>query len=259
MTRTLIVGLSLALVLAACASPADTDAGGSDVSIPDSLASPVELAKADLAAHLGSEEGIVVVLVEDVTWRDGSLGCPQPGMAYTQALVDGYRIELSDGDTIYAYHGAVGRDPFLCENADVVESEGSGDAAPTETAPPVEASEGTGTDMDETTVATYDGSLPNLVGAAAADLAERLSVPIGDIVVVSADSVVWPDGSVGCPIPDMLYTQVQVDGTKIVLMFDGGVYNYHSGANRGPFLCVLTKGAPGTTDLTLPGNPGLDE
>jgi hypothetical protein len=84
-------------------------------------------------------------------------------------------------------------------------------------------------------------------------------VTLGDIVVISAESVVWPDGSLGCPIPDMRYTQVQVEGTKIMLSVDGGVYNYHSGANRGPSLCIPTKGAPGTTGLTLPGNPSLDE
>jgi len=259
MYKALLVGLSLALLMASCASPSDSGETDTVISVPDTRLSPIEEAIDDLLSRIGDDAQVEVVLYEDVVWRDGALGCPQPGMAYTQALEDGYRIVLSDGEIEYHYHGVTNGAPFLCENADVVESEGSGDAAPTETAPPVEASEGTGTDMEVTTVAAYDGSLPELVAAAAADLGERLSVPIGDIVVVSADSVVWPDGSIGCPIPDMLYTQVQVDGTKIVLMVDGGTYNYHSGANRGPFLCVPTKAAPGTTGLTLPGQPGLDE
>jgi hypothetical protein len=50
-------------------------------------------------------------------WRDGSLGCPQPDMMYTQALVDGYLIQLSAGSRLYNYHGANGRDPFLCTNS----------------------------------------------------------------------------------------------------------------------------------------------
>ena len=33
-----------------------------------------------------------------VTWNDGSLGCPEPGMFYTQALVDGYHVILQAGD-----------------------------------------------------------------------------------------------------------------------------------------------------------------
>jgi hypothetical protein len=137
------------------------------------------------------------------------------------------------------------------------------DAAPAETLPTV-APDNSG----DTTVADQsptiepgdnDPNLAGLVATASADLAERLSVTLGDIVVISAESVVWPDGSLGCPIPDMRYTQVQVEGALIVLSVDGGIYNYHSGANRGPFLCVPTKAAPGITGLTLPGNPGLDE
>jgi predicted small lipoprotein YifL len=72
-------------------------------------------AKNDLAGRLGVDVAdIEVTAYETVTWSDGSLGCPQPGMMYTQALVDGYLIQLMvDGQT-YNYHGANGRDPFLC-------------------------------------------------------------------------------------------------------------------------------------------------
>jgi hypothetical protein len=72
-------------------------------------------AKNDLAGRLGVDAAdIEVTAYETVTWSDGSLGCPQPGMMYTQALVDGYLIQLMvDGQT-YNYHGANGRDPFLC-------------------------------------------------------------------------------------------------------------------------------------------------
>lgn len=46
-------------------------------------------------------ETIEVALAEAVLWSDGSLGCPQPGMAYTQALVEGYRVVLeADGELL---------------------------------------------------------------------------------------------------------------------------------------------------------------
>lgn len=71
----------------------------------------------DLAQRLNvAAEAIEVVRVEEVTWRDGSLGCPQPGMAYTQALVNGMRMELRAGGQIYHYHSGGGRPPFLCKN-----------------------------------------------------------------------------------------------------------------------------------------------
>ncbi len=49
----------------------------------------------DLAEREGADiQAIETVRAEAVTWNDGSLGCAQPGMVYTQALVDGYHVEL---------------------------------------------------------------------------------------------------------------------------------------------------------------------
>lgn len=76
----------------------------------------VEVAMADLAQRLGvAADAIDVVEVEAVTWPDGSLGCPQPDMAYTQVPQDGLRIRLRAGGETYAYHSGGGREPFLCE------------------------------------------------------------------------------------------------------------------------------------------------
>lgn len=70
-----------------------------------------------LASRLDvSESEIDVVSVEEVTWRDGSLGCPQPGRAYTQALVRGSRIILEAEGREWHYHSGGGREPFLCMN-----------------------------------------------------------------------------------------------------------------------------------------------
>lgn len=78
---------------------------------------PVAFAVADLARMLGiAEDEITLVLQEEVTWRDGSLGCPLPGFSYTQALVDGSRIVLEAGGEEYSYHQAAGRAPFYCQN-----------------------------------------------------------------------------------------------------------------------------------------------
>ena len=51
---------------------------------------------------------VTVVSAETVTFPDGSLGCPQPGMAYTQIPVDGYRIVATAGGTTYDYRGTGG-------------------------------------------------------------------------------------------------------------------------------------------------------
>jgi hypothetical protein len=75
----------------------------------------VRAAVDDLAGRLGIEsDAVTVVDARAVTWPDGSLGCPQPGMLYTQVLVDGMLVILEAGGQRYEYHGG---DPlFLCEH-----------------------------------------------------------------------------------------------------------------------------------------------
>jgi hypothetical protein len=77
----------------------------------------VNRAIADLATSTGADPAVIVVVSEEgVTWRDGSLGCPQPGMVYTQALVGGYRIVLRVHGKEVTYHGRTGKPPFRCDN-----------------------------------------------------------------------------------------------------------------------------------------------
>jgi len=57
---------------------------------------------------------ITVTSAEAVTWPDGSLGCPQPGMMYTQALVAGYRIVLQAGEQTLNYHAMSRGKPVFC-------------------------------------------------------------------------------------------------------------------------------------------------
>ncbi|MDH3864023.1 MAG: hypothetical protein OEV10_08665 [Gammaproteobacteria bacterium] len=76
------------------------------------------------------------------------------------------------------------------------------------------------------------------VDIAKRDLAKRLSISIDRINVVDVREVTWRDGSVGCPRPGMLYKQVLVNGSLIILEANGVRYEYHSGDGRGPFYCA---------------------
>jgi hypothetical protein len=61
----------------------------------------------DAEERTGVEQAQITLLrAEAVTWRDGSLGCPQPGMMYTQALVPGYRVVLEAGGRQLDYHAS---------------------------------------------------------------------------------------------------------------------------------------------------------
>lgn len=47
---------------------------------------------------------VQLVSSQAVTWRDGAMGCPIPGMNYTQALVPGWRIVVKVADQTLDYH-----------------------------------------------------------------------------------------------------------------------------------------------------------
>jgi hypothetical protein len=62
-------------------------------------------AREDLAERLNiTQVDITTKEIELITWNDASLGCPEPGKGYTQALVNGYRIVLEVKDKVYNYH-----------------------------------------------------------------------------------------------------------------------------------------------------------
>ena len=90
-----------------------------------------------------------------------------------------------------------------------------------------------------------------LITKAKMDLAERLVIDTGEIEVLDFQFVEWPDSSLGCPQPGMVYAQVLQDGMFIQLKVDGNTYNYHSGGGRAPFLCeqVLQSSKPTPIDL----------
>ena len=74
-------------------------------------------AASDLAEHLSVDPTQVELIeVRAVTWPDGALGCPQPGVAYIQVQREGSLIRLQVGKTIYQYHSGGGKEPFLCEH-----------------------------------------------------------------------------------------------------------------------------------------------
>ena len=80
-----------------------------------SLNTAIEAALADASRRTGlSRTALELVSAQAVTWPDGSLGCPQPGMSYTQALVPGYRIHVRAATQEFDYHAGTRGAPVLC-------------------------------------------------------------------------------------------------------------------------------------------------
>lgn len=86
--------------------------GGQQQAPPDVL----EPVVADAAERAGVEPAAVVLMsATEVEWPDGSLGCPQPDMGYTQALVSGYQIVVQAGGRTMDYRVRGPGDFRLCE------------------------------------------------------------------------------------------------------------------------------------------------
>lgn len=84
---------------------------------------------------------------------------------------------------------------------------------------------------------TSQVQISNVSNLAIAELAKKLNINPAQIKIVSEEKVEWNDGSMGCPDPDMMYTQALVDGTKVILSAEKKTYDYHAGTDGKPFLC----------------------
>ena len=99
------------------AEPASTSSPSARLEAPDGVPEAAWTAiLADLARRL--DEAAVepsVVSVDPMTWNDGSLGCPEPGQVYTQALVDGYRVVVEVDAVEYDFRVGSGSEVRLCD------------------------------------------------------------------------------------------------------------------------------------------------
>jgi hypothetical protein len=76
----------------------------------------VELAQQALAKEFGIDVAAIrLVQIEEVEWRDSSLGCPKPGMNYLQVITPGYRIILEAQGRSYNYHTDRGKRVVRCD------------------------------------------------------------------------------------------------------------------------------------------------
>lgn len=121
-----VMTVVLAPLVAACApsaarAPSPAPAQREDPVTP-TLQSTIDAALDDATRQTGMERSALVVeSAEAITWSDGSLGCPQPGMMYTQALVPGYRVVIRAGPSVLDYHSSQRGLPFLCPPARAVD------------------------------------------------------------------------------------------------------------------------------------------
>jgi hypothetical protein len=83
-----------------------------EIKVPQAILEPI-LADAAARAKVGRDK-LVIVRAEAVVWNDGSLGCPEPGMEYAQALVNGYWVVINAAGQTYDFRVGPGGSFRLC-------------------------------------------------------------------------------------------------------------------------------------------------
>lgn len=83
-------------------------------------------------------------------------------------------------------------------------------------------------------------------------LAEHNILPIKNIEVISVKAVQWPDSSLGCPQPGMMYAQVITSGYQVTLIAttSGNTHAVHIGAGRA-VVCDKTASTRSQTEKNL--------
>lgn len=89
------------------------------------------------------------------------------------------------------------------------------------------------------------GEVPQeILDAIKTGLAASQGVAMDDIRVARAESVVWPDGSLGCPKPDEMYPQAPVKGYWVVLEVVGKQFDFRASASGNFIFCEGLRRTP---------------
>ena len=169
---------------------------------PISDNSLVRRAAADLAAALDiPPSSVLVARVEDAVWPNEQLGCDSGGSVLLERAVQGYRVLLVAGSTVYEYHTDATSRVLRCPNESIV----SGDIL---------------LEVDPVAVDMYE--------MAQRRLSQELSVSVSRIHLVEMHPVNWTDSSFGCPVPGQTYSPVNIFGYRIVLSDGDKQYIFHT-------------------------------
>lgn len=73
-----------------------------------------------------------------------------------------------------------------------------------------------------------------------------LDVPAAEIWPVEVVPVLWSDTSLGCPQPDVTYTQTIVPGYRVTLMAGDETYQVHTDLEGNAIVCFAAGNTPGS-------------
>jgi hypothetical protein len=176
----------------------------SEIALPDPF---VQQMMADLAAFLNVDVRLVqYAKLEPAVWLNENLGCTFENLTMQPAATTtGFRLTFIVGQRTYIYHTA-GTERF-------------------------ERCEATGTARDDLLV-TIDPVALEMVGLAQRQLAQTLDLPQRRMRLVTVESRIWSDSSMGCPQEDVSYEPAQIPGYRIVIAAGDNEYHFHTDSER---------------------------
>jgi hypothetical protein len=188
-------------VLLACTAQSGSQAA------PSAPAPVVERARQALG-EAGLSPDLKLLSSEHVQWADSSLGCPQPGMMYTQVITSGYALRFADQGSTHEVHVA-------------------GDAA-------IVCSPQLGAGVPKRATAAYRArDLDAIIETARADLAARLELKEEDVSLRNFEPTTWPDSRLGCGEPAAEGAMPgPVRGFKLIFATSRQYYTYHTDLKR---------------------------
>lgn len=232
------IALAAALALGGCgatATPAQPEPTTAAPAAPTETAAPriidtpttepaaqaTMLAKLAQLTGVGADE-IRVLEMAETTFPNSALGCPQPGRMYSEVLTPGYIFVVEvGGQQIEVHTDATGAQMVRCEQES---SEGSREMSPT-------------------------------AKTALALVSEQSGLTLEALRVVSVEEVEWPDSSLGCPQPGMMYAQVITPGFRVVVESTSGeTFDVHLSQSGGGVVCTSRTGTDrgGVTPIATP-------
>jgi hypothetical protein len=107
---------------------------------------------------------------------------------------------------------------------------------------------------------SLDPAIASTTRLALDDAALRTGIARDQLEVVTAEAVLWPNGSFGCPQDDTSYTQAPVRGFRIRIQAGDQLLDYHAGVGGKPFYCPRGWAVDPLPErlLTAPANPDTD-
>lgn len=185
--------------------------GPEDVfSTPQAAVTPImdrallDQAIADLVQTLSiAPEEVRVLRLDAAVWTNIDLGCGDGQLPPLELEIQGFRILLEAGDTVYEYHTDNRSKVRRCETRD--------------------QNAGTTVTLIET-----DPVAAELVALAQRRVAQMLDLPARRVRLVDLVPVTWEDNSLGCPLPGQSYVPVRVNGYRIVVAAGDETYIFHT-------------------------------